>query len=86
VDQLYFESYSYFDIHREMLGDKVRWLKGGWEERVCRVGSGGFMVWLLWVGTNLALVLVAKRRWKSCGHDRAVHVRPIGTVSGTLCV
>jgi TolA-binding protein len=23
VDQLYFESYSYFDIHREMLGDKV---------------------------------------------------------------
>ena len=28
VDQLYFESYSYFDIHREMLGDKVSWLGG----------------------------------------------------------
>lgn len=29
IDRAYFESYSYFDIHREMLGDKVR-SRGDW--------------------------------------------------------
>jgi len=34
IDAAYYESYSYFDIHREMLGDKVRMqlgLVGTWE-------------------------------------------------------
>jgi hypothetical protein len=37
IDAAYFESYSYFDIHREMLGDKVRRRGGAGRED----GAGG---------------------------------------------
>lgn len=42
VDRSYFESYSFFDIHREMLGDKVRWEgegEGEGEERMLLLDS-----------------------------------------------
>ena len=37
VDAAYFESYSYFDIHREMLGDKVRCGARIWGQMAVRV-------------------------------------------------